>query len=260
MPLRLLTAILLSIGLAATVRAEPPKPLKVLWCTGGGSHDYKGLTPLLTKSIRKYARAEFDVSWDYKSWAKKGFADQYDAVVQFHTIHDKDLKIGKAIADNIAATIRDGKPMLVIHGTLHSFRELGAGRNAYCEAIGLTSSAHDKATELATRKVADHPITRFWPDDWKTPNDELYQNIKFWPGATPLLTAYSGTSKKDHVVAWINQYGKGRVFATSLGHGTPTTDLETYHRLLANGLLWITNKLDASGRPKPGYAGTATAQ
>ena len=255
MSLRIAAVVLITLGLTTLARAEESQPLKVLWCTGGGAHDYKGLTPLLTKSIQKYAKVEFDVSWDYKAWATKGFADKYDAVVQFHTVHDKDLAIGKSIADNIAATIREGKPALIIHGTLHSFRELNAARDAYCEAIGLTSSAHDKARELATKKVADHPITRFWPDDWKTPKDELYQNIKFWPNATPLMTAYSEQSKKDHVVTWINQYGKGRVFGTTLGHGKPTTDLDTYHRLLANGMLWICDKLDGNGRPKPGYAG-----
>ena len=251
----LLAFIVLSIGFVAAARGEDPKPLKVLWCTGGGSHDYKGLTPLLTKSIQKYARVEFDVSWDYKSWGEKGFADKYDAIVQVHTIHNKDLKLGKLIADHHAATIHEGKPALIIHGTLHSFRELGKDRDAYCEAIGLTSSAHDKAHQLATRKVADHPITRSWPADWKTPKDGLYrESSSSGPAPRRSLTAYSATSKKDHVVTWVNQYGKGRVFTTSLGRGEPTTDLDSYHRLLANGLLWICGKLDENGQPKPGYA------
>ena len=42
----------------------------------------------------------------------------------------------------------------------------------------------------------------------------------------------------DQVVAWINHYGKGRVFCTTLGHGSPTTDMESYHKLLAKSLLW----------------------
>ena len=66
----------------------------------------------------------------------------------------------------------------------------------------------------------------------------MYENVKLWPNAKPLLTAYSIESKKDQVVAWTNQYGKGRVFATTLGHASPTTDMESYHKLLANGLLW----------------------
>ena len=254
MTFRIISFALILCSLTISARADEPQPLKVLWCTGGGSHDYKGLTPLLTKSIQKYARVEFDVSWDYKAWAQKDFADKYDAIVQYHTVHDKDLAVSKAITDNIAATIHAGKPALIIHGALHSFRELNADRDPYCEAIGLTSTAHDKARAFATKKLSDHPITRFWPDDWKTGSDELYQNIKLWPSATGLLSAYSVQSKKDHVVAWTNQYGKGRVFATTLGHGKPTTDMENYHRLLANGLLWICGKLDDDGHAKPGYA------
>jgi type 1 glutamine amidotransferase len=244
--------IALGLGLGSLVRADEPRPLKVLWCTGGGFHDFKGLTPLLNESMQQYANVRFDVAGDYKAWAKKGFADDYDAVVYFFSFHDKEAQ---PVVDNLAATIHAGKPALVIHGTLHAFRELGTGRDAYCEAIGLTSVAHDPKRPLATKKVTDHPILRAWPDDWKTPSDELYQNIKVWPGATPLLTAYSETSKKDHVVAWVNQYGKGRVFGTSLGHDRETAAQDSYHRLLADGLLWACDKLDEGGKPKPGYAG-----
>ena len=248
---RIIAAVLIVLGIADLSPAKEPAkpPLKVLWCTGGGFHDYKGLQPILTQAIQKYAATpiEFTPSTDPKDWAKKDFADRYDAIVLFFTVHDKS---GKPIVDNIAAAIHNGKPAMVIHGTLHSYRELGADRDAYCEAIGLTSVRHDKAKAIATKKVADHPILRDWPDDWKTSRDELYENVKFWPNAKPLLTAYSETSKKDQVVAWVNQYGKGRVFGTTLGHGPPTTDMESYHKLLANGLLWV---LDLDG--KDGKAG-----
>src|SRR5438270_175560 len=54
----------LCLSLTAPARADEPRPLKVLWCTGGGFHDFKGLTPLLNDSIRKYANARFDVTDD----------------------------------------------------------------------------------------------------------------------------------------------------------------------------------------------------
>ena len=150
--------LLVAVGLSPAVRAEEPPPLKVLWCTGGGFHDYKGLTPFLTQAIQTHANVRFDVSTDYKTWADKGFADKYDAVVFFFSYHDK---TAKPIVDNIAATVRAGKPAVFVHGTLHSFRELEGERDAFCEAIGLTSVKHDALRPLATKKVADHPITRF---------------------------------------------------------------------------------------------------
>ena len=243
---RFLSTLLLAtaaVAANAPAQAESPKPMKVLWCTGGGFHDYKGLQPILTKAIQKHApvKIAFTPSTNPKEWAKPGFADDYDLIVLFFSIHDV---AGKPVVENIAKTIHDGKPAVVIHGTLHSYRELKADRDAFCEAIGLTSVKHDKAQEIATKKVSDHWIVADWPVDWKTSRDELYENVKFWPNATPLLTAYSDASKKEQVVAWINHYGKGRVFGTTLGHGSPTTDMETYHKLLANGLLW------ASGHEK----------
>jgi uncharacterized protein len=226
-----------NLAMGADPKPENIKPIKVLWCTGGGFHDYKGLQPILTKAIQKHSSIPiaFTASTDPKVWAKKGFADNYDAIVLFFSIHDP---AGKPVVDNLAETIHEGKPAVVIHGTLHSYRELAADRDAFCEAIGLTSVKHDKAREIATKKVSQHWIVADWPAFWTTSSDELYENVKFWPNSTPLLTAYSATSKKDHVVAWINHYGKGRVFGTSLGHGKPTTDMESYHVLLANGLLW----------------------
>ncbi len=243
---RFLAASLLAmVAVAPLARAEDPQPIKVLWCTGGASHDYKGLQPILTKGIQKQSSLpiSFTPSTDPKEWAKKGFADKYDLIVLFFTQHDPagnsaGEKPGKAIAANIAQTIHDGKPAVVIHGTLHSYRELNQDRDAFCEAMGLTSVRHDTARKFATKKVSDSWIIADWPADWTTDKDELYENVKLWPNAKPLLTAYSIESKKDQVVAWTNQYGKGRVFATTLGHASPTTDMESYHKLLANGLLW----------------------
>ena len=129
------------------------------WCTGGGSHDYKGLQPVLTKAIQKKSPPPiaFTPSTDPKEWAKKGFADKYDVLVLFFTQHDK---AGKPIVANIAQTIRDGKPAVVIHGTLHSYRELNQDRATVCEAMGLTSVRHDKAREKTPTQEGLGPLDR----------------------------------------------------------------------------------------------------
>ena len=99
---RLATGILLAV-LAATnlAQAENPMAIKVLWCTGGGFHDYKGLQPILTKAIQKHSPLpiRFTASTDPSDWAKPGFADNYDLIVLFFTQHDP---TGKSIVDNIA--------------------------------------------------------------------------------------------------------------------------------------------------------------
>jgi len=241
---------LLSLLICHAKAAEPAK-LKGLWCTGGCCHDYKKHAPLLTEKIGELAGVEFKIVFGLEQFNNKDYAKDYDVVVY-------DLcyagEKGKELIGNVTGTIRQGKPAVIVHCSLHNFRS--AEFDDWREAMGMTSKSHDRFRELKTKKVAEHPTTNFWPKDWSTPGDELYQTIKLWPSATALMTVFSPQSKKDHVVTWINQYGKGKVFATTLGHNMLTVGQEEYHQLLANGVLWVCGKLDEEGKPVAGYEGT----
>ena len=59
-----------------------------------------------------------------------------------------------------------------------------------------------------------------------------------------LLQGKADKAKSDHVVAWVSTYGKGKVFATTLGHDLKTVNMAEYHRLLANGILWACDKTE----------------
>jgi len=245
MLLGLAMALLIS---TATVKAET---LKVLWCTGGCCHAYTKHAPLLTEKMKQYASAEFTIVTGLDIFKKADYADNYDAVV-YDLCYAKEK--GKELIGNVTGTIKKGKPTVIIHCSLHTFRDIDW--DDWRQAMGMTSKRHDGFRACKTKKTADHPITKFWPEDWETPGEELYQCIKFWDSSTALMTIYSVQSQKDHPVTWINQYGKGKVFATTLGHNMLTVAQDDYHKLLANGLLWTAGKLDDEGNPVKGYEGT----
>ena len=75
-------------------------------------------------------------------------------------------------------------------------------------------------------------------------------------GITPLYTAYSPQSRRHHVVAWTHQVGAGKVFATTLGHDGNTAELGAFQHLVANGIAYVTERLQANGIPSPGSEGT----
>jgi type 1 glutamine amidotransferase len=52
---------------------------------------------------------------------------------------------------------------------------------------------------------------------------------------------------------WVNQYGKGKVFGTTVGHYNETVSSNEYLNLLTNGLLWTCDKLTDEGKPAEGY-------
>ena len=248
---RVAVACFLWIAISCLAQAADAPKLKGLWTTGGCCHDYKKNAPLLTEKIAQYASAEFKIVTGLDIFKDKDYAKDYDLVVyDLCYAGDKD----KELIGNITRTIHEGKPAIIIHCSLHTFRVIDW--DDWREAMGLTSKSHDGFRGLTTKKTCEHPITKFWPTDWKTPGDELYQNIKFWPNATSLMTCYSEQSKKDHVVTWVNQYGKGKVFGTTMGHNMLTVGQDEYHHLLANGVLWVCGKLDDQGKPLAGFEGT----
>ena len=61
------------------------------------------------------------------------------------------------------------------------------------------------------------------------------------------------TTKNENVVVWTHEEGKVRAFVTTLGHLDDTMKQDWYLDLVARGVLWAAGKLQADGKPAPGY-------
>jgi type 1 glutamine amidotransferase len=234
------------LDLAAAESPSKIPPLKVLFITGGGYHDYQGLAPHLTSNLSQRVNATFDVRFGLEVLRDPKFADGYDALVYDFCIDDGE----PASIDNALNATRNGKPTVMIHCALHSFKTADEWRNC----CGMVSRIHDPFQAFGTRKLdPHHPILKGFPDNWKTTGDELYQTVRMGGKSTPLLQVTSPHSGQDHIVCWISTYGKGRVFGTTLGHDMKTAAQADYLRLLANGLLWTCGKLDPNGAAVAGF-------
>lgn len=77
---------------------------------------------------------------------------------------------------------------------------------------------------LMTVRAPDHPITKGLPEMWLQENDELYTNLRGpAQNMTVLATGFANPSYKrssphNEPVLFTVNYGKGRVFHTTLGH------------------------------------------
>ena len=250
-----LTLLLLSACSLAT-RAAEVKPLQALFVTGGGYHDYKKLAPYLTTNLPQNVNATFDVQFGLDALRDPKFADKYDVVV-YDMCNDE---VPDDVLENALQSVRNGKPSVMIHCAVHAFRRSPKIRE-WETCCGMRSKVHDPYGPFTVTKLDEEsPITKQFPNDWKTPGDELYQTISIDPKSHQLLKAKSPKTGKEHIVCWTYQYGQGRVFATTLGHDMKTVTTPEYLRLLANGLLWSCDKLEKTGEPKPGYAAAPAKQ
>lgn len=243
----------LLVQLARAADAIPAKPLKVLFITGGGYHDYKTLAPHLTGSLAKLVNASFEVRFGLDSLRDPKFADAFDAVV--YDVCDDEAPA--EVLENAINASKAGKPSVMIHCSVHAFRKSPKIRD-WETCCGMRSKVHDPYGPFSVTKLDENsPITKSFPKDWKTPGDELYQTIAIDPDSHQLLKAKSPHDGREHIVCWTYQSLKGRVFATTLGHDMKTSAMPDYLQLLANGLLWSCDKLDANGQPAKGYAAPA---
>ena len=232
------------------------EPIKALLITGGCCHDYANQKEILTKGISARANVEWTVVheggkgtkhqvsiYKDKDWAKK-----YDVVVHNECFAgERDLEHIKVITDGH----KNGVPAVMIHCAMHNYR----GKTTdWFELTGVTSHNHGPHHAIRVEVTnRDHPITKNLPGSWQTPKGELYNIAKVWPKTTPLATGVSKDPKKTNLCVWTSQYGKARVFGTTIGHHNETMQQEVYLDMVAAGLLWAVDKLDKDGQPAKGY-------
>ncbi len=252
-------ALAIAVGLAASVAvsAAETKPLKALLVTGGCCHDYDTQKVILTEGISARANVEWTIvheggkSTDHRVsiYEKPDWADPYDVVVHnecFAMVADEKF------VKNVADAHRNGKPALVIHCTMHTFRDLES--DMWREFLGVTTKRHEKQHPLEIKNLrSDDPVMRAFPEVWKTGDEELYVILKQWPNMVPLAEAYGVDTKEKHTVIWKNTFGKGRVFGTTLVHHSHHIKEPVYLDLVTRGLLWSCDKLDEQGKPTAGY-------
>ena len=216
--------------------------------TGGCCHNYPFQAQALKEAVAKLAQADWTVVneggtgtqamiplYDDPNWAKG-----YDVVV--HNECFADTKSPEYVR-KITAAHHAGVPAVVIHCAMHTYRATDI--DDWREFLGVTSRRHDHQGLYPVKKVEPkHSILKGMPDAWVTPKDELYVIEKLWPNARALATSVSEQDGKTYPVAWINQYGKGRVFGTTFGHSDDTFREAAFLNLVARGLLWAAGRLE----------------
>jgi uncharacterized protein len=231
-------------------RQEPSSApqLKALFITGGVYHDYDKLAPYTTSHLSKLINIRFDIVSDLNKLSSEHFADGYDLIVYDFCLDDAD----SIELDHALQAGRKGKPTVFIHCAIHSFRN-SSKVHEWEDYVGLRSKFHDAFGPFTTQKVTTcNSIVAGFPEKWKTFGDELYQTIEMLPETQPLITAKSPVDGRVHIVAWVHRYGRARVFSTTLGHDSETAESPAYLRLLANGMLWVCDRLDDDRNRKGG--------
>jgi uncharacterized protein len=253
----------LCIASAPPSRADDtPKPIRALMVCGGCCHDYENQKRILSEGISKRANVVWTIvhegiptkeddgrKYRVSIYEKDGWANGYDVVLHnecFGFVDDN------AFVERITKPHFEGLPAVVLHCSTHSYRK--ATTDEWRKLIGQSSFSHETRRDLDVKLLKpDHVVMKGFPAEWHDAQDELYKNEKLWPNFIPLAEAYGVDTKKDHACIWVNTYGKGKVFGTTLGHTNETMQSDVYLDLVTRGLLWATGHLNDDGTPATGF-------
>ncbi len=256
-----LAACLLASAGTSLCAEEAPKPIRALMVCGGCCHDYENQKRIISEGVSARANVEWTIVLEnapegenerlhkVSIYEKPEWWKGYDVIVHnecFGAVDDV------AFVEGITAAHKAGVAGVMLHCSAHSYR--AAKTDEWHHAVGITSTSHEKNRDLLVKVLQpENPVMKGFPAEWPDAKDELYKNEKLWEGCVPLAQAYGEDTKKDHVVIWLNTYGAGKIFATTLGHSNETMSQPVYLDLVTRGLLWATGHLNDDGTPKPGY-------
>ncbi|MFZ0034972.1 MAG: ThuA domain-containing protein [Sedimentisphaerales bacterium] len=227
--------------------------LKALIVTGQGNqwHKWEISSPILKQFLEQTGLFRVDVAVsppgsDGMENFKPSFADYNVVVIDY----DGDKRPGWSEQTKTAFVkyVASGGGVVVYHSSNNSFPDW----KEYNEIIGLggwggrdekagpmvywrdgklvfdnspgPAGSHGPAHPFQViNRSSDHPVTRDLPEKWMHAKDELYGKLRGpAKNLTVLATAYSdpaggGTGQHEPVLFTVN-YGKGRVFHTTMGH------------------------------------------
>ena len=146
------------------------------------------------------------------------------------------------------------------HGFIgvHSAADTYHNYEPYWDMIGGTFNGHPwgaGSTVTVTVHDTTHPVSQPWGDEFVI-QDEIYRFKNWQPEKVHVLMslnmAKTELQEPYHVpVAWVKEYGQGKVVHMSLGHREDVWDNPKYQESLANAVRWITGQVPGDATPNP---------
>ncbi|MHC1763467.1 MAG: DUF6807 family protein [Verrucomicrobiia bacterium] len=226
-------------ALRARADASPTtQSARILLVTGNDypGHLWRETAPALKRALEGDPRLRVEVMEDAHQLASLK-AQDWDAVV-LHYMNWESPSPGEQARENLRRFVRDGKGLMLVHFACGAWQDWPEFKNLAGRVWDPKLRGHDPhGTFRVEITDADHPITKgMKPFDT---TDELYTCLT---GDRPIHVIASARSKVDQKVypmAFVFEYGQGRVFHSVLGHDVRAITNSAVPELFQRGCAWV---------------------
>ena len=227
-------------GLAPTASVEgqsetPSKKVLIVTGIDHPAHNWRQTAPALAEVLDEDPRMEVDVV-EQPEFLGTHEVHDYDVVV-IHFMNWEKPTPGQQARANLQKFVNDGKGLFVLHFGCGAFRDWPEYQTLSGRIWDTDLRAHDPKGPFGVDIVnKEHPITQgmtaFQTDD------ELYTCLAGQKPVNLLATARSKVDGKDYPMAFVFEYGRGRVFHCALGHDVKAIKNPPAAELLRRGCAW----------------------
>jgi type 1 glutamine amidotransferase len=259
----------LFVCLAASAGEAAVKPAKILFFTKSQRTEHsvikrEGRQPSFAENVLAELAAknnwEITTSKDGTLFTAANLAE-YDALVFYSngTLTEKAVDGSPAMTpENKAAlleAVRNGKPFIGIHTALTTFNRQPGKVDPYLEMLGGEGISHN-----AQQKAHETCVDPKFPGcadlkDGLELFEEWYSIKNFAKDLHVILVQQTAGMngnlyiRPPYPATWARLYGKGRVFATSLGHREDVWTNPIFQKLIAGGINWALGRVEADITP-----------
>jgi uncharacterized protein len=263
---RVIAAAILMLSFCAVGTAQAPakKRVLVIGAVQGFQHDAtsNGLATFWklgkeTGLWDTYIRTDTQLITKKKLSGNAKNLDYFDAVV-FYTTGELQMD-DEQKADFLKFVREDGKGFIGVHSATDTFYQWPE----YGEMIGGYFDGHPWNQFQAPIIVEDrtHPITKHLPPTF-TIHDEIYQIkdysrdrvrvlMRMDPDKIDLQKKGVKRTDRDFAVAWVRNYGDGRVFYSTFGHRDEVWERPDIQKMWIEAVKWVTKMTDGDATPRP---------
>ncbi len=230
-----LAAVVCMAAIGGMAHADEAKRVLIVTGRDYPGHTWQETAPVLAADLRADTRLNVDVTED-RGVLESPELDRYDVVV-LHFMNWEQPDPGPKAQAHLKQFVEGGKGLVVVHFACGTFQSWPEFRNLAGRSYDPKLPPHDPMgtfrVEIASK---DHPITQgLQPFETK---DELYTCLAGDAPIDILATAKSSVDGKDYPMAFVRQYGQGRVFHSPLGHDAAALSNPPVAELFRRGCAW----------------------
>jgi len=226
-----------AVGLSLAKENQNKNAASVLIVTGMDhpAHNWRETTPALVEVLVKDTRLQVSVIED-PHFLDSSALNRYDVVI-LHFMNWQQPAPGKQARNNLRKFVAQGKGLFVLHFACGAFQDWPEYQNLAGRIWNPNLRDHDPRGPFDVEITdANHPIT-CGMNSFET-DDELYTCLAGNPEIKTLATARSKVDGKNYPMAFVLEYGKGRVFNSPLGHDARAIRNPNVAELFRRGCAW----------------------